>query len=508
LAARPEVPPIVVAGKRDNALRLTALDEPASRAGLSRGQGLSDARAMAPAIEIVTEDRTADLLLLEALANWCDRYTPLVALDVPDGLMLDITGCAGLFGGEKPLMDDLLARLFHQGFAANAAIAATSGAAWALARFSPSGSPARRHNIVATAETGPALAPLPLAALRLDEETLSGLARIGLHFVGQIMSRPRAPLARRFGRRLLLRLDQALGAADEAISPRLPVPALSAERRLAEPIVSVEAIETLILRLAGHIGARMEERGLGARLVDLALFRADGEVFRLGIGASRPLRDAADVLRLFRERLAALQQEFDPGCGFDMLRLSVCDAETMPEAEIGLFAGEADPRPVLDLIDRLGARLGFANVLASLPQDSHLPEESERLIGADAASPQFHTTRKSDLSGRRASGPDEEAAPPLRPVRLFPTPEPVEVVAEVPDGPPRLIRWRRTLREIRRAEGPERIADEWWHGRQTRMTRDYFRVEDEEGRRYWLFRLGLYGRETSRPRWFMHGLFA
>lgn len=522
LTARPDAPPLVIAGKRDNAMRLTALNEPAAGLGLVRGQPLTDARAMCPAIEVLAEDPAADRLLVDAIADWCDRYTPLVAVEnaasplAPAttardyGLMLDITGCSGLFGGEKALLDDLLARLFHQGFLATAAIAATPGAAWAVSRFDPAalhavpaGQDAARF-IIPAAATGAALEYLPLAALRLDTETLSGLARIGLHLVGQVMARPRAPLARRFGKLLMLRLDQALGTVEEAISPRLPVPELIAERRLAEPVGRIEDIEFLIHRLAGHLCESLEKRGQGARIVDLVLFRADGNVLRAGVGTSRPVRDASAFLRLFRERLAALHDDFDPGLGFDMVRLSVSAAEALKESEPGFLSGEGDPRPVMDLVDRLGARLGIANVLQGIGMDTHLPERAEMLVPAAQHAAKSATGR---LPGPQ-TGPGGNGLPPLRPLRLFACPEPVEAIARIPDGPPVRFRWRRVLHEILRAEGPERIADEWWARADTRMTRDYYRVEDHDGHRYWLFREGLYGTESDSPRWFVHGLFA
>ncbi len=522
--ARPETPPIVISGQRNNAMRLTSLDEPATRFGLFRGQALTDARAICPLIEVLTEDPDADCLLAEAIADWCDRYTPLVAVETSSalntlnineyGLMLDITGCAGLFGGEKSLLGDLLARLFHQGFCATAAIAATPGAAWAIARYDPakrrgSGTTDQADRIdrtgdfiISPAATKAVLSPLPLAALRLDTETLSGLARVGLRLVGQLMARPRAPLARRFGKLLMLRLDQALGAVEETISPRLPVPELTAERRLAEPIGRMEDIEFLIERLAGHLCESLEKRGQGARVIDLALFRTDGKVMRAGVGTSRPVREASAFLLLFRERLAALQEDFDPGLGFETIRLSVSEAQILKEMEPGFLS--ADPRPVTDLVDRLGARLGMASVLRSTAVDTHLPERAEILLPAS----QDATPQTAEPLPGMANPLARNHLPPTRPLRLFAHPEPVETIAQIPDGPPIRFRWRRILHEILHAEGPERIADEWWARTDIRMTRDYYRIEDQQGYRFWIFREGLYGSETSVPRWFMHGLFA
>jgi protein ImuB len=503
----------VVVGRRGNAMRVVALDEKAASAGLSRGMGLSDARAIAPAIEVVEEDPLADMQLLEAIADWADRYTPLVALDpgpqadrsalaaasADFGLILDITGCANLFGGENAMLCDILSRLFHQGFAAGGAIAATSGAAHALARYRPPGAQQARQAppVVAMDDTARAVAALPLAALRLEQETVCALARLGLRSVGQVMERPRAPLARRFGKALLLRLDQALGAVEEAISPRLPAPVRMAERRLATAVVSIEDVETLLRRLAANLCEAMEQRGEGARIIDLALFRVDGAVTRTGVGTSRPLRDPDAIARLFHERLAALHDDLDAGCGFDIVRLSVSACERFDPAEPSFAEASFDGahEAVAGLADRLAARLGIRSVLRAVPRDTHIPEQAERLLPASEVPSQ-------------AAHPAQPAQslPPLRPLRLFARPQAVEALAEVPDGPPLRFRWRRLLHDVVRAEGPERMAGQWWQG--DAPARDYYRIEDSGGRRFWLFREGLHGEGDAPPRWFVHGLFA
>jgi len=481
-------------------MRIAALDAVAEARGLRRGQGLADARAAHPDLDIVPADAEADRRLLIAIADWCDRYTPLVALDAPDGLFLDITGCAHLFGGEHRLLADLMARLYEQGFAVQAAVAATPGAAWAAARYCDA------PLCIEKGAEAPVLAPFSLAALRLDGETLAGLAKVGLKTIGQIINAPRAPLARRFGRQCLLRLDQALGAVEEAISPRLPVPALSAERRLAEPVGRIEDVEQLLLALALHLKPGLERRGVGARVLEYALFRVDGAVYRLCVGASRPVRDPETVVKLFRERLAAVGDELDAGYGFDLVRLSVLADDAMPDGQ-GDFAeaGEAGDPDVALLLDRIAARLGSGAVMdgqhpVSRPAavESHEPERAEL---------RRPTTEALDILP--ANGP---VAP--RPARLLSRPEPVEVVAGVPEGPPQHFRWRRASFRVTRAEGPERIGGEWWGADAPEdlkpVPRDYYRVEDEAGRRYWLFRRGLYGPagDGTPPQWFLHGMFA
>lgn len=478
----------MVSHREKNAQRIAAIDEQAERLKLKRGMGIADARAMHPSIEIVEADPDADRLLLESLADWCDRYTPLVAIDGADGLLLDITGCAHLFGGEKALLDDLLARFFHQGFDARAGLASTPGAAWAAARFSST-------LILEDGGEKGFLARLPLSALRLQPETRTSLESVGLRTVGAVMQAPRAPLVRRFGKMLILRLDQALGSIEEAISPRLPVPPLSVERYLPEPVSAIEGVEGLIFQLAGTLKEDLERRAEGARALQLLLFRVDGMVSRISIGASHPLREPALVQKLFQERLGALGSELDAGYGFDLIRLSVLETARFDARQSDLTNASADNDEGLAIFtDRIRARHGTDAVLRSIVVESHIPERAVMSVPFSAA-------------------PQQQKEPPQpisaeRPIRLFSNPELVEVSAvEVPEGAPSHFRWRRVFHKVAHSEGPERIAPEWWHDGSAAPTRDYFRVEDEEGRRFWLYREGLYG-ITPEPRWFMQGIFA
>ncbi|MDK9695542.1 MAG: DNA polymerase Y family protein, partial [Siculibacillus sp.] len=358
--------------------------------------------------------------------------------------------------------------------------------------------------------------------------------------VDDLLALPRGPLARRFGADLLVRLDEATGRAERPISPRLPVAAVTAERRFFEPISTPEDVAAVTRSLAGAIAESLERRGEGATLVELALWRVDGDVRRLRVGTGRPVRDAELLLSLFAERLKGEGGEpargrrgrgsdsgfriacgMEPGYGFDLVRLSVAAAVPLDPAQIDL-SGDAETRVALDrLIDRLGARLGSRRVGVALPGDAHVPEEACRFRPAGEGD-----RRAADLAWGLAADDGEE--PPARPVRLLDRPEPIDTVAEIPDGPPLRFRWRRVLYEVTRAEGPERIAPPWWRAPPeasldpelpadaaptpgldpARATRDYFRVEDAAGRRFWIFRAGLFGRETIRPRWFVHGLFA
>ncbi|MBX3531497.1 MAG: DNA polymerase Y family protein [Rhizobiaceae bacterium] len=489
-------PPLLVSHRDGQAQRILAIDERAGALGLKPGLGVADARAMHSCLDVVEADPVADRRCLESLADWCDRYTPLTALDGDDGLFLDITGCTHLFGGEEAMLRDVLARLRRQGFDTRGAVASTVGAAWAAARFFPDG------GLVEPGGEARLIGPLPLAALRIEPAICLRLEGVGLRKIGDIMKAPRAPLARRFGAALLVRLDQALGAVEEAVSPRLPVADLSVERILAEPISLVDDIEKLSAALARVLSTDLERRGEGARRLQLSLFRLDGGVQRLEVGASQPLRDPDFVARLFHEKLVAVGEAIDPGYGFELVRLSVLGTAPLAEEQAD-FAGGSE-RSVADLAllaDRLRARLGDAILEQPVMVASHLPERAQRSEPFSVPIPAARDVENGHMQSSRSN-------PAERPVRLLPRPEPVDVAAaEVPEGPPASFRWRRALHRVMRAEGPERIAPEWWRQPAKAESRDYFRVEDEAGRRYWLYREGFYG-TASAPRWYMHGLGA
>ncbi|WP_378946600.1 Y-family DNA polymerase [Mesorhizobium sp. ANAO-SY3R2] len=488
----------MISHRENNTQRIAALDEQAEALRLRPGMGIAEARAMHPDIDVVEADPEADRRLLEGLADWCDRYTPLVALDGTDGLFLDITGCAHLFGGEKALLADLLARFFHQGFDVRAGVASTAGAAWAAARFSSG-------HIVAPGGERSFLHRLPLSALRIEAVTRASLESVGLRTVGAIIDGPRAPLVRRFGATLIERLDQALGRLEEAISPRLPVAPLSVERHLADPLSLIEEVERLVGLLAATLKLDLERREEGARTIELLLFRVDGMVSRITVGASRPIREPALIGRLLHERLKALGETIDAGCGFDLVRLSALSTARF-EARQGDLAGEVedDGEELAIFADRVSARLGEAAVLDPVPAESHLPERA----GAVAPHARGQTPKAAAVARSGKASSVNRTSQLERPIRLFRSPEPIDVpLNEVPDGPPPHFRWRRALHRVARAEGPERIAPEWWREGAEAPTRDYYRVEDADGRRYWLYRQGLYGAQAT-PRWFLHGVFA
>jgi protein ImuB len=437
---------------------------------------------MIPSLAVADEEPDADHALMESIADWAECYTPLIAQDGEgnDGLFLDVTGCTHLFGGEEALRAGLVTRLLGQGFLARAAIADTPGAAWAVTRF---GEPA----IVAAGGAAETLAPLPMAALRLDPEIVSAMERVGLKRIGQILDAPRAPLAARFGATLARQLDRALGLDEEAISPRRPPPVFIAERRFAEPIAHETDITATLTSLASALATRLEEHSEGARRLEYTLFRVDGAVTRIAVGASRPIRAPKLILALFREKFAAFGDEIDAGFGFDMARLAVTVSAPADATQIDLTGDAASAADVDGLIDRIGARLGGDSVATIVAQESHIPERAETL----------------DPGSRGGAHVAVHAEAP-RPLRLFAHPEPIVATAEVPDGPPVNFRWRRAEYRVVHAEGPERIAPEWWED--GGPTRDYFRVEDTAGHRFWLYRDGLYA-ENAHPQWYVHGVF-
>jgi protein ImuB len=525
--------PLVTVAREKAALRLAAVNAAAAALGLAPGMALADARARHPDLAVAESDPAAERALLAAAADLSDRYTPLVALDPPDGLFLDVTGCAHLFGGEAAMAADLGARLARFGLTARLAVAATPGAAWAVARCGLGGEGGETGRwVLPTGEERTALSALPVAALRLAPAAVGALARAGLTRIGDLAELPRPPLAARFGAGLITRLDQALGRADEALLWRRPPPVHAVERVFAEPIVSERDVLVAAERLAARLAETLAANEEGARGLELTLFRVDGAVHRLAVGTSRPLRDPAVVRRLLAEKLARLD-DLDAGYGFDRARLAALAVAPLPPEQAAFEAGlaglsgdTAAEEELARLVDRLAARLGPDRVTRLVAGDSHLPERAGGAVPVVAAG--LAEPPAPALAPRPSAGPARPGALPLqdapqptvrqdalqqdtrhpRPARLFVRPEAVEVVAEVPDGPPARFRWRRVEHRVLAAEGPERIAAEWWRDGPAAPTRDYFRVETTEGRRLWLYREGLYGRETAHPGWYVHGLFA
>ena len=458
---------------------LAALDRAARRAGLRPGMTVADARAVVPGLGRRPADAPADRRLLDQLAERCLGYTPWTSVDgwadsLPGGgLWLDISGCAHLRGGEAALLADVREDLRRLGFTARLGLADTPGAAWALARFSTAG-----DAILPPGGHRKFIAGLPVTALRLAPDTAAGLARLGLRAIGDLMAVPRAAVAHRFGRAVARRLDQALGEADEPISPCRPAILPRVHLAFAEPVSRSDDLAAATRRLLDDLAGLLESRRLGARRLELTAFRVDATVGRLAIGTSRPCRDPVHLCRLLALPLSGLE------AGFGIESMALAAVETAPlQAEQGDFVSPAGDDDLAHLLDALGNRLGFDRVYALAPRQSHLPERAVQRVAAGGGAWRLRD--------------------PIiyRPLRLLSRPDPVEAVAPLPDGPPLLFRHGGRLHRLRRSEGPERLAGEWWRG-DGAPDRDYYVVEDEEGRRFWLCRQGVPGR------WFLHGIFA
>lgn len=496
---------------------LAAVNPTAAVAGLAPGMPLADALSFLPGLATAAAEPAEDTAALRRLAEWCGRYSPWTAPDGVDGIKIEITGCAHLWGGEAVLAADLAARLGRQAIAHRIAVADTLGAAWALARFAePEGSIA----ILPPGAARAGLAALPVEALRLDLSTAQGLRRVGLKRVGEIAAMPRAALARRFGEAVGRRLDQALGELPEPLSPLGETPARRVRLSFAEPIADPADLALAARRLAADLVARLAREGMGARRLVLGFHRVDGRVERIRLGAARPTRDPRHLAALIEEHLDTV----DPGLGVEDMILAAFAVEPLPPAQIG-FAGALAAETgegagnVAMLLDRLGNRLGLAAVSRIAARESHIPERASvnvavvppsptRPWGPGPPSPAMRERVLSAAKGVRGQQGGEQMKPP-RPIRLFEPPEPVEASWLLPDDPPFRFTWRRRAHLVRRADGPERIAGEWWRPEAAAgdAVRDYYRVEDEEGRRFWLFRAGLPGGDHPL-RWYVHGVFA
>jgi len=474
-------------------MAVAAVDAVATALGLHPGMALAQAQAMVPSLAPVPADPEADAAALRRLAGWCLRYAPLTAPDEPDGIWLDVTGCTHLHGGEMKLLRDLVGRLAAQGIAARAAIADTAGAAHAVARFG-----GEVLKIVPVADTAATIAPLPIASLRLPADIADGLHLLGFDTVTRLAATPRAPLTRRFGPLVATRLDQALGTVFEPIAPVFPPDLIQARLTFVEPLLTAEAFITVIARLTAEVCDALEKSGQGARRLNLLFERVDGAIQCLRTGTARPARDARHLARLLGEKL----ERVDPGLGVEAMHLVVPQAEQLAyaQATASLSEAEAGGQDISPLVDRLENRLGTHRIWRATPVQSDVPERAVRRIPAMEHWP------------LRISGMPPRATWPVdlpRPIRLLDPPQPVDAMALLPDQPPIAFTWRRVRHRVRRADGPERIAGEWWkRSGEMRSVRDYFRVEDEEGRRFWLFRRGD-GEDaaTGDLRWFLHGFF-
>lgn len=470
--------------------RLSAVSFEAAVLGLHVGQKATDALALVPELVTAEAEPEADAAALGALVDWCVRFSPAVAADAPDGLFLEIGGVDHLWGGEAVMLADFRRRLAAGGLPFRCAIADTPGAAWAMVRYGEDGA------IAPPGEQARFLAPLPPAALRLETETWGQIERLGLRRLDQIMDIPRAPFGRRFGQAALTRLDQALGREKEALTFRRPPTPWFARLAFAEPISAPEDMARVTTDICAKLCARLETESQGGRRFEICFHRLDGKALPLSVGLALPGRDPARIAKLIAPKLETV----DPGFGIEVVTLAAHDVEPISGRQASLDAARQATveEGLAPLVDRLTNRLGEERVWRAAPVESHVPE-----LAAARARP---------LAPPPKTPPHPWTAATPRPARLFRRPEPVEaVMALTPDDPPTQFRWRGQLHRIRRAEGPERIGEEWWKAAiedvSTGHVRDYYRVEDEGGCRFWLFRAGLYGASDEPPKWWLHGVF-
>jgi len=486
--------PTVLIAETAHGPRIAAANAAGHAAGAQSGAMLADARTLCPSLGVAPADPAGDLALLEKLAAWARRWGPWSALDAPDGLIVDVSGVSHLFGGEAALIADAAAAFARRRLSARLAVAPTAGAAWALAHFGPDRAILREGDDVAAR-----LAALPVAALRLDDDVLTVLRRLGLKRLGDLHGVARDALVRRFRNRRsaaanpLMRMDQLLGHMPEPLLPVIPPEMPLVQRRLMEPIRHLD----LLLRVAGDCAADMarllEGQGLGARRLEIGLWKVDGEVVVRTLEMAAPSRDAAHLSCLFARRLETV----DAGFGIEMVRMRApwCESLALEQGDIERQVGGSGGGAGTSLsacIDRLSVRLGADAVRRPVPYASHLPERAQRWQGP----------LEPEISSQ------EEFEFHHRPLKLLDSPEEIAVIYETPDGLPRRFRWRGEAHDIARAEGPERIAPEWWRERGSTRLRDYYRIEDSQGRRYWIYRSGLAGDGRGGvPAWFLQGMW-
>ena len=516
--AVPDDRPLALVEASARGIVIVSVNLPARGEGIRPGQSLADARAIFPGLLTCKIERDKDQAALVALARWSGRYGPARNSDGDKGLWIDVTGVPHLFGGEHRLMSDLAGRLRTFGLTVRAGLADTRLAASALAQFAPVEE--EGFAIAPAGQMQGALAGLPVEALGLEDDSVLLLKRLGLRRIGQLYELPRAALARRFrelrtGRRrtkdpaglagaVLARLDAALGQAPEARCVLSEPPRHLARRVFSEPLISAEGIESAVTDLAANLCKLLDQSAHGARRLQLCLYRVDGTMAEVRTGTSKPCREPTHLLQLLAPKVSTI----DAGFGVDVLTLEATSLEQLDPTQASLTAGLGFDAhgDSAQLIDKLANRLGAERVVRVAPCGSHIPERAEVRIPILTAK-----RRPEARSSAQQSSPHGPAL--VRPALLFATPEPITVLAEVPEGPPARFTWRRVRHTVARAEGPERIESEWWraigNSAKPPRPRDYYRIEDDRGGRYWVFREGLYDRnpEARPPVWYMHGLF-
>lgn len=479
-------------------MRLIALSPMAAELGLQCGMGLADARGQVSDLISLPHDGDADADLLTRITRYCVTYTPSVMAKPPCAILLDITGCTHLYGGQDALKSSIAQSFAKRGFTVQIGASHTPNAAYALAKYGGDG----RGDIKDVRD-------LPIEALEIEEQARVALRRAGFRNIGDLAHLPRAPLAARFGMETLRLLDRLMGDEDPNIATHIPQSIISVRMIFAEPIARHDDVEDAIEALIEAAAIQLSGRRQGGRAFAIRLERSDGHMACLAVETGAPTRDPALLMRLFHERIDSLSDPLDPGFGYDALSLAVPHAEAMDDVQTHLaqeFLQEDTGHKIGPLLDRLAVRYGPDTVLRFVNYESHLPER------AGWAIPLQNKAYKSENRAPNHWPEMQTGEPALRPINLFDPPRLIQVLASVPDGPPRRFAWQGKQHLVRHFEGPERIASEWWrrkngHAENPGLTRDYYRVEDDAGCRFWLFRHGLYGQESGDPDWYVHGLF-
>ncbi len=470
--------PFVLRAPSHGRMMVTAANSLAETQGIYRGMALADARAIIPGLQVLDDKPELVDKLLKRIAEWCIRFTPFAAIDPPGGIILDVTGCSHLWEGDEPYLNDIVSRVKARGYHVRAAIADTIGAAWAVARFG------EQSLIINHGQQTEALLAMPPAALRLEADTIDRLHKLGLRQVKDFISMPRSALRRRFGNLIITRLNQALGLEEEIIHPVQPIEHYQERLPCVEPIVTATGIEIALQRLLEALCQRLLKEQKGLRLALLKCYRLDGKIEQVQIATNRPSHNVKHLFKLFEVKLPTIE----PDLGIELFVLEAPKVEDHGPSQQKLWEAmwNLDNVQLSELMDRLAGKVGSTGIHRFLPNEHYWPERSIK---------QASSLQEQKITEWRLDRP--------RPIQLLATPENIEVTAPVPDYPPMNFRYKGKLHKIKKADGPERIEQEWWI--QDGQHRDYYAVEDEEGYRYWLFRSGHYDEEYK---WFIHGFFA
>jgi protein ImuB len=471
--------PFVLRAPSHGRMIVVAANLKAKQVGITVGMPLADARAIVPELEILDHKPELADKLLKRIGEWCIRFTPVVAVDAPDGLFFDATGCSHLWDGDQAYVDDIERKLNTRGYDVRVALADTPGVAWAMARFGKS------SLIVKEGQHGNALLALPPEALRFEGETNERLHKLGLHQIRQFISMPRSSLRRRFGQHLISQIDKALGHEIEMLEPLQPVQLFQERLPCLEPIVTAQGIEIALQELSHTLCIALQKENKGLRTAILKCYCIDNRIESISIGTNRPSNNEIHLLKLFEPKLNSIE----PGLGIELFVLEAPHVDDHYPRQEKMWAGASglDNVQLSELIDRMAGKIGLNSIHRYLPDEHYWPERSYKI--ASSLQEKTMTTWRSDK---------------IRPLHVLKWPEPIEVTAPIPDYPPMLFKYKGNLHKIYRADGPERIEQEWWL--QQGEHRDYYRVEDEEGNRYWIFRLGHYQEKVYQ--WFIHGFFS